>query len=43
MTPVESVKWAEETLLPYYQLGDKKTPGYGRCGLTMAVQTNSQG
>jgi pyruvate/2-oxoacid:ferredoxin oxidoreductase beta subunit len=26
MTPVESVKWAEETLLPYYPLGDKKTP-----------------
>ena len=26
MTPVEAVKWAEETLLPYYPLGDKKTP-----------------
>jgi 2-oxoglutarate ferredoxin oxidoreductase subunit beta len=26
MTPVEAVKWAEETLLPYYTLGDKKTP-----------------
>ena len=26
MTPVESLKWAEETLLPYYKLGDYKTP-----------------
>jgi 2-oxoglutarate ferredoxin oxidoreductase subunit beta len=26
LTPVEAVKWAEETLLPYYPLGDKKTP-----------------
>ena len=26
MTPVEAVKWAEETLLPYYPLGDFKTP-----------------
>ncbi len=26
MTPVESIKWAEETLLPYYKLGDFKTP-----------------
>lgn len=26
MTPVEAVKWAEDTLLPYYQLGDYKTP-----------------
>lgn len=26
MTPVEAVKWAEETLLPYYPLGDLKTP-----------------
>ena len=26
MTPVESLKWAEETLLPYYKLGDYKLP-----------------
>jgi 2-oxoglutarate ferredoxin oxidoreductase subunit beta len=26
LTPVEAVKWAEETMLPYYQLGDCKTP-----------------
>ena len=26
MTPVEAVKWAEESMLPYYQLGDYKTP-----------------
>ncbi len=26
MTPLEAIKWAEETLLPYYELGDKKTP-----------------
>jgi 2-oxoglutarate ferredoxin oxidoreductase subunit beta len=26
MTPVESLKWAEDVLLPYYQLGDFKTP-----------------
>jgi 2-oxoglutarate ferredoxin oxidoreductase subunit beta len=26
MTPVQAVKWAEETLLPYYPLGDFKTP-----------------
>jgi 2-oxoglutarate ferredoxin oxidoreductase subunit beta len=26
MTPVDAVKWAEETLLPYYSLGDFKTP-----------------
>jgi 2-oxoglutarate/2-oxoacid ferredoxin oxidoreductase subunit beta len=25
MTPVEAVKWAEETLLPYYPLGEFKT------------------
>jgi len=29
MTPVEAVKWAEETMLPYYQLGDTKTPEKG--------------
>ena len=27
LTPVESVKWAEETLLPYYRLGELKNPG----------------
>ena len=26
MTPVEAVKWAEETMLPYYPLGELKTP-----------------
>ena len=26
MTPVEAVKWAEETMLPYYPLGEFKTP-----------------
>ncbi|WP_373499330.1 thiamine pyrophosphate-dependent enzyme [Desulfococcus sp.] len=26
MTPVESLKWAEDVLLPYYKLGDYKTP-----------------
>jgi len=26
MTPVEAVQWAEDTLLPYYPLGDFKTP-----------------
>jgi len=26
MTPVESLNWAEENLLPYYPLGDFKTP-----------------
>jgi 2-oxoglutarate ferredoxin oxidoreductase subunit beta len=25
-TPSEAVKWSEETLLPYYQLGEFKTP-----------------
>jgi 2-oxoglutarate ferredoxin oxidoreductase subunit beta len=27
MTPVEAVQWAEDTMLPYYHLGDFKTPG----------------
>lgn len=26
MTPLDAIKWTEETLLPYYQLGDVKTP-----------------
>ncbi len=26
MTPLDSLKWAEENLLPYYELGDYKTP-----------------
>ncbi len=26
MTPLDSLKWAEDTLLPYYELGDYKTP-----------------
>lgn len=26
MTPLDSLKWAEDTLLPYYKLGELKTP-----------------
>ncbi len=26
LTPLDSLKWAEETLIPYYELGDIKTP-----------------
>jgi 2-oxoglutarate ferredoxin oxidoreductase subunit beta len=26
MTPLESIQWAEDSMLPYYQLGDYKTP-----------------
>ncbi|MEH0022959.1 MAG: thiamine pyrophosphate-dependent enzyme [Desulfobacter sp.] len=26
MTPLDSLKWAEQELLPYYELGDYKTP-----------------
>lgn len=26
LTPLESIKWAEETMLPYYPLGEFKTP-----------------
>uniref|UniRef100_A0A7C4RRX9 2-oxoglutarate oxidoreductase n=1 Tax=Desulfatirhabdium butyrativorans TaxID=340467 RepID=A0A7C4RRX9_9BACT len=26
LTPLEAVKWAETTMLPYYELGDKKVP-----------------
>jgi 2-oxoglutarate ferredoxin oxidoreductase subunit beta len=26
MTPLDAIKWTEETLLPYYPLGDLKTP-----------------
>jgi 2-oxoglutarate ferredoxin oxidoreductase subunit beta len=26
LSPLESIKWAEEKMLPYYQLGDYKTP-----------------
>ncbi len=26
MTPVDALKWAEDTLLPYYELGDYKVP-----------------
>lgn len=26
LTPVEAVKWAEDNLLPYYELGELKTP-----------------
>ena len=27
MTPIEAVGWARDTMLPYFQLGDLKTPG----------------
>ncbi len=30
MTPLEAVKWAEETMLPYYPLGEFKTPEDGQ-------------
>ena len=26
LTPVEALKWVEETMLPYYELGEFKTP-----------------
>jgi 2-oxoglutarate ferredoxin oxidoreductase subunit beta len=26
MTPTDSLKWAEEKMLPYYELGDYKVP-----------------
>jgi 2-oxoglutarate ferredoxin oxidoreductase subunit beta len=30
MTPVAALKWAEEKMLPYYPLGELKTPEAGR-------------
>ena len=32
LTPVEAVKWAEETLLSYYRLGEFKNPGHAEAG-----------
>lgn len=32
LTPVEAVKWAEETMIPYYALGEFKTPGQAEGG-----------
>ena len=32
LTPVEAVKWAEETLLPYYRLGEFKNPDQAEGG-----------
>lgn len=32
LTPVEAVKWAEETLLTYYRLGEFKNPGHTERG-----------
>ncbi len=29
MTPMDAIKWTEKTLLPYYQLGEFKTPKNG--------------
>jgi 2-oxoglutarate ferredoxin oxidoreductase subunit beta len=29
MTPLDAIEWTEKTLLPYYELGDKKTPEMG--------------
>jgi 2-oxoglutarate ferredoxin oxidoreductase subunit beta len=26
LTPVDAIKWAEDEMLPYYELGDFKTP-----------------
>jgi 2-oxoglutarate ferredoxin oxidoreductase subunit beta len=26
MTPENALKWAEEKMMPYYELGDYKTP-----------------
>jgi 2-oxoglutarate ferredoxin oxidoreductase subunit beta len=26
MTPIDALKWAEEKMMPYYELGDFKTP-----------------
>jgi pyruvate/2-oxoacid:ferredoxin oxidoreductase beta subunit len=41
MTPVESVKWAEENMLAYYQLGEFKTPEQGRAeSLKLKAQSN---
>jgi 2-oxoglutarate ferredoxin oxidoreductase subunit beta len=36
MTPVEAVQWAEETMLPYYRLGDYKTPETSTVGTQSA-------
>jgi len=30
MTPTDALKWAEDTMLPYYPLGEFKTPEAGR-------------
>jgi 2-oxoglutarate ferredoxin oxidoreductase subunit beta len=30
VTPVEALKWVEEKMLPYYPLGEHKTPEAGR-------------
>jgi 2-oxoglutarate ferredoxin oxidoreductase subunit beta len=32
MTPLEAIRWAEETLIPYYPLGELKTPGRAEGG-----------
>ncbi|MBW2261002.1 MAG: 2-oxoglutarate oxidoreductase [Deltaproteobacteria bacterium] len=32
MTPIESIKWVEETMMPYYPLGVKRTPDEGEGG-----------
>jgi 2-oxoglutarate/2-oxoacid ferredoxin oxidoreductase subunit beta len=32
LTPLEAVRWAEETLLPYYPLGELKNPGQAEGG-----------
>jgi 2-oxoglutarate ferredoxin oxidoreductase subunit beta len=37
-TPVEAVKWAEENMLPYYQLGEFKTPEQGRIDISRKIQ-----
>jgi 2-oxoglutarate/2-oxoacid ferredoxin oxidoreductase subunit beta len=32
LTPLEAVRWAEETLIPYYPLGELKSPGHAEGG-----------
>ena len=34
MTPIESVRWLEENMMPYYPLGVKRTPDDGEGGQT---------
>ena len=38
MTPQEAIQWAKEVLLPYYPLGDVKTPETGEAEKPAAVE-----